>query len=333
MMLGQVLAEQALIWLNTPENIMKEALTYVRIYLMAVLSMILYNMCAGIFRALGDSKTPFLVLAAGGILNVGMDALIIVSLHQGVAGAAVATLISQTFTTVVLLFLLFRREKLWKGKWNVTPEMLFLIIKTGVPLGIQSVILTISNIFVQYYINGFGENAIAAFTVYFKAENFLYLPIMAFGQAMVTFTSQNAGAGKYERIKKAEISCNLVAALIIGGLAALLLCIDRKFTGIFCKDPEVISVACQIIHITFPFYFIYSIMELTGSVVRGLKKTFLSMVIVIVDLCLVRVLILAWTVAYFHSVSIVAMVYPMTWLLAMFSFLLCYRKSELFGSF
>ena len=91
-----------------------------------------------------------------------------------------------------------------------------------------------------------------------------------------------------------------------GGLAALLLCIDRKFTGIFCKDPDVISVACQIIHITFPFYFIYSIMELTGSVVRGLKKIFLSMV---------------------------AMVYPMTWLLAMFSFLLCYRKSELFRSF
>lgn len=86
----------------------------------------------------------------------------------------------------------------------------------------------------------------------------------------------------------------------------MLLCIDRKFTGIFCKDPDVISVACQIIHITFPFYFIYSIMELTGSVVRGLKKTFLSMV---------------------------AMVYPMTWLLAMFSFLLCYRKSELFRSF
>ena len=108
---------------------------------------------------------------------------------------------------------------------------------------------------------------------------------------------------EYARTAIRKIECYQMKHIYPG---ERLLCIDRKFTGIFCKDPDVISVACQIIHITFPFYFIYSIMELTGSVVRGLKKTFLSMV---------------------------AMVYPMTWLLAMFSFLLCYRKSELFRSF
>lgn len=326
MVLGQLLARQALLWLNTPESILAQALVYIKIYLLAIMSMIVYNMCVGIMRAMGDSRTPFVVLAIGGMLNVLLDYLFIVMLPFGVAGAAFATFGSQTFTAVCLLVRIIRKEALLKRSWKPERRMMASIIKTGVPLGIQSMILTLSNLFVQYYINGFGEDAVAAFTVYFRVETFLYLPILAFGQAMVTFTGQNYGAGYYDRIRKGVRSCNLFSALVIAALSALILCFSRPVLGIFCKDPEVVEAARSIILVSFPFYFIYSVMELTGSVVRGLGETMQSMGIVIFALCIVRVLLLGCSVRMFHSVQMVAAVYPVTWLIAMLLFILSYQR-------
>lgn len=326
MILGQLLARQALIWLNTPEDILTQAVIYIKIYLLAVMSMIMYNMCAGIMRAKGDSRTPFVVLAVGGGLNVLLDYLFIVVIPFGIAGVAFATFGSQTFTALCLLICIFRRERLFKKGWKMEMQMMGDIMKTGIPLGIQSMILTLSNLFVQYYINGFGEDAVAAFTVYYRVETFLYLPILAFGQAMVTFTGQNYGARNYERIRRGVRSCNVFSALVIAGLSAVILYFSRSVLRIFCNDPEVLELTRSIILISFPFYFIYSIMELTGSVVRGLGQTMQSMKIVIFALCIVRVLVLGWSVRVFHSIQMVVAVYPVTWLLAMILFILSYHR-------
>lgn len=210
--LGLLLSKQALIWLNTPEVILEHALLYIRIYIFSIPGMILYNMSAGILRAVGDSKTPFYVLAAGGCLNICMDALFIAALRWGVAGAALATMISQSFTAVVLMVRLFVQYGLRKVRWQINRDILRRMLKVGFPLGLQSMLLTLSDLFVQYFINGFGEDTMAAFTVYFKVENLIYLPIMAFGQAMVTFTGQNIGAEKkkgYER-ERCSVICFLL---------------------------------------------------------------------------------------------------------------------------
>ncbi|MCD8013162.1 MAG: MATE family efflux transporter [Lachnospiraceae bacterium] len=329
--LGELLAEWMLRALNTPETILEEALVYIRVYILAILPMILYNMSAGILRALGDSRSPFLVLAAGGILNVFMDAVFIIVLKWGVAGAALATMVSQSFTAVVLTAYLFYREKLWLESWKLSPALLKKIFKVGFPLGIQSMILTLSNIFVQHDINSFGEDAIAAFTVYFKVENLLYLPIVAFGQAMVTFTGQNVGAGKYERIKKGAVSCNLLAALITAGIAAIVLMFGRQILGLFCSEESVITEGLKIISVSFPFYFLYAVQEVTGGVLRGMGKTLQSMAVVIITLCIVRVILLKALVSCFHTIQAVAAVYPVTWGLAAAAFIVCYiyliRKS------
>ena len=145
MIAGQLLASWALRALQTPESILTEALVYIRIYLLAIMSMIIYNMCAGILRAKGDSRTPFVVLAAGGFLNVLMDWMFIALLGWGVAGAAMATVVSQTFTAVYLLVHIFKKEQLLKERWKIERKMSGKIIKIGVPLGIQSMILTLSN--------------------------------------------------------------------------------------------------------------------------------------------------------------------------------------------
>lgn len=329
--IGMALSRQALIWLNTPKNIMPHALVYIRIYLLSIPAMVFYNMASGIIRAMGDSRTPFLVLAIGGFLNVLMDALFIVVFKWGVSGAAFATMVSQSFTAVALLLHLFRQNGLLKKQWAADQKIVSRILATGFPLGMQSMILTLSNLFVQYYINGFGEDAVAAFTVYFKVENLIYLPIMAFGQAMVTFTGQNVGAEKNDRIRKGAVQCNVFSMVVIMCISAVVLILGRPILGMFCKEEEVIAEGLKIIHVSFPFYFIYAILEVTGGIVRGTGKTMQSMAIVIIHLCVVRIFLLGILAEHFHTVQAVAAVYPITWVLAAASFagyyfFLYYRK-------
>lgn len=325
---GLLFSEMALELLNTPENIMKPALVYIRIYLLAVIPMIFYNISSGILRALGDSRTPFQILATGGILNVFLDALFIAMLKWGVAGVAIATLLAQTFTAVIAFQKVLLSENSVKEFSEILfpdSQMLKRILTVGIPLGLQSMIITFSNLAVQYNINGFGEDAVAAFAIYFKAENLIYLPILAFGQAMITFTGQNYGAGLKERIRKGVISCNLLSMGVTAVLSAVVLFFGRQILGVFSDDPAVIEEGLRIIHVSFPFYFLYAILEVTGAVVRGIGKTTQSMFIIICNLCVVRITILSIFTAVFHSIEWVAAVYPITWCLTAVSFVVYYR--------
>lgn len=325
---GLLFSEMALELLNTPENIMEPALVYIRIYLLAVIPMIFYNISSGILRALGDSRTPFQILATGGILNVFLDALFIAMLKWGVAGVAIATLLAQTFTAVIAFQKVLLSENSVKEFSEILfpdSQMLKRILTVGIPLGLQSMIITSSNLAVQYNINGFGEDAVAAFAIYFKAENLIYLPILAFGQAMITFTGQNYGAGLKERIRKGVISCNLLSMGVTAVLSAVVLFFGRQILGVFSDDPAVIEEGLRIIHVSFPFYFLYAILEVTGAVVRGIGKTTQSMFIIICNLCVVRITILSIFTAVFHSIEWVAAVYPITWCLTAVSFVVYYR--------
>ena len=320
--IGVTCSQAVLVKLHTPEAIIPDAVLYVQIYFLSAVPMVLYNMCSGILRAQGDSRTPFHALAAGGIVNVIMDAVFLIVLGWGVAGVAVATLFSQSMTAIFLLVHMLRHKVLTRQRlrWDLLGK----IISVGVPVGIQSMILTLSNVVVQYHINGFGENVIAAFAVYFKAENLLCLPIIAFGQAMVTFTGQNYGAGRYDRIRKGILVCNGISAMVLVVLSWSALAAGKWILGAFCPDQAVIAEGRRIIGVTFPVYFIYSLFEVTGGVVRGIGKSVPSMIIVIVNLCLIRILLLEIVDRTVHSVEAVAALYPVTWLLATVLFVIYY---------
>ena len=320
--MGVTCSQAVPVKLDTPEAIIPDAVLYVQIYFLSAVPMVLYNMCSGILRAQGDSRTPFHALAAGGIVNVIMDAVFLIVLGWGVAGVAVATLFSQSMTAIFLLVHMLRYKVLTRQRlrWDLLGK----IISVGVPVGIQSMILTLSNVVVQYHINGFGENVIAAFAVYFKAENLLCLPIIAFGQAMVTFTGQNYGAGRYDRIRKGILVCNGISAMVLVVLSWSALAAGKWILGAFCPDQAVIAEGLRIIGVTFPVYFIYSLFEVTGGVVRGIGKSVPSMIIVIVNLCLIRILLLEIVDRTVHSVEAVAALYPVTWLLATVSFVIYY---------
>ena len=315
--------------LRTPESVMPQAVTYLRIYMLSVPLLIFYNMVSGGMRAYGDSRTPFLILVVCGLVNVAMDAVFLILIPLGVAGVSIATVISQALSAVLaarsaarpdsLLRLRFRRLRL-------DLPILKEVLSVGLPTGLQTIIITFSNIMVQYFINGFGETAVAAFATYYKVENLIYLPIMAFGQAATTFAGQNTGAGRFRRLRRGTLGATAAGALIVLLIAGLILAFPRTVFTWFMRDQEVVTVALQIALVSFPFYWLALLLEVIGGAVRGMGYAVRSMLIIIANLCVLRVGLLALFSAVFHTIPSLAAVYPISWAGAALCFALVFRR-------
>ncbi|MBR5430023.1 MAG: MATE family efflux transporter [Firmicutes bacterium] len=315
--------------LRTPESVMPQAVTYLRIYMLSVPLLIFYNMVSGGMRAYGDSRTPFLILVVCGLVNVAMDAVFLILIPLGVAGVSIATVISQALSAVLaarsaarpdsLLRLRFRRLRL-------DLPILKEVLSVGLPTGLQTIIITFSNIMVQYFINGFGETAVAAFATYYKVENLIYLPIMAFGQAATTFAGQNTGAGRFRRLRRGTLGATAAGALIVLLIAGLILAFPRTVFTWFMRDQEVVTVALQIALVSFPFYWLSLLLEVIGGAVRGMGYAVRSMLIIIANLCVLRVGLLALFSAVFHTIPSLAAVYPISWAGAALCFALVFRR-------
>ena len=323
MTLGILLAPALLRLLRTPENVIPQAVTYIRIYLLSIPMLIFYNMVSGGMRAYGDSRSPCLGMVVCGLLNVLLDALFIVWIPLGVAGVAIATAITQTLSALLVAFLASRKGnvlRLSARKLGIDFQVLGKVLRIGLPTGIQTVIITFSNVMVQYYINDFGETAVAAFATYYKVENFIYLPIMAFGQASTTFAGQNTGAKQYRRILRGTVTTALIGAAVVGCLVIVFVSFPRTIVGWFMKDGDVVENTLRIALVSFPFYSVYPVLEVTGGALRGMGKAIGSMIVIIANLCVLRISLLAVFSATLHTIQSLAAVYPITWTGAALSF-------------
>ncbi len=320
--LGLCLAPQFLGWLGTPAHLSDMALEYVRIYLLSLLSLIFYNIGSGILRAAGNSRLPMYFLLVGSSANVLFDWLFIMVFGWGVAGVAWATAVSQTLSAALVVASLMRTKAAYQlqiRKIRIETKVLLQIIRIGLPAGIQAMVLTFSNIVVQCFINGLGENEMAAFSVYFRIENFMYLPIMAFGQAMTTFAGQNVGAGKYERVKRGTWVCLGMSVGVTIVISGILLLTGQYLFGIFTPDMQVVEHSWQILLVTAPFYFFYSFIETPAGTIRGTGSSLIPMLTVMVCLCGIRMGLLALWMPVWQGVTGLAAVYPVTWILAALS--------------
>lgn len=316
MVIGYLGAPHFLRWMNTPEEISSTSLSYLRIYFLSFISVITYNMGSGILRAVGDSKSPLLYQLIGGITNVGMDALFLVVFDYGVDGVAWATFFSQTIAAGCVLIHLSMTNGDHHLSWikiRIDKDFFFRILKVGVPVGLQSLVITLSNVFAQYQINSFGVDAIAAFTAYFKVELIIYLPIVAFGQAIPTFSAQNIGAGKFERMKIGTIVCLMMGITLTIATSVTALIFGRQAFGVFNQDSSVIDSGIRIIQTSFPFYFLYVILEVLGGTIRGAGKSTPPMIIILLNICVLRTILLFSIMSFYHDVRGVAMTYPITW--------------------
>lgn len=328
-LIGFFSAEFLLTLMNTPKEIMYDSVLYLKIYFLSMLPMILYNIGAGIIRSTGNSKTPFYILIIGGLTNVLANYIFIVVFKMGVSGVAIATALSQTLTAAIVLTYLFKNKTAIKFKTSelkINFSLLKQILYFGLPAGIQSMLITFSNIIVQYYINGYGGDAVAAYATYFKLENFIWMPIVAIGQASMTFSGQNVGANNYKRVKKGAF----IAILLSGGLsiviATIILSFSHTFMRIFIKNKEIIYLGSQIALTTFPFYWLYSILEVLGSSLRGMGYSIVSMYITIICLCGLRISLLYLISKFNLDFKSVAYVYPMTWFFTASIFIIAFLK-------
>lgn len=202
------------------------------------------------------------------------------------------------------------------------------ILSVGVPAGLQSLVITLSNVFAQYHINTLGTTDIAAFTAYFKVELLLYLPIVAIGQAASTFVGQNVGARDFTRAKRGTRDCMLLGVALTVCTAALLLVFGKYAFWLFNKDAAVIAEGLKIIRVTFPFYWVYVLLEVYGASIRGAGRATPPMVIILSNICVLRTILLFALVPQLQSAQAVAVCYPITWTTTALCMLLYYKKGS-----
>lgn len=329
--IGLVLSPVFLTWMGTPESILPLAVRYLRIYMASMISVVSYNLLSGVLRALGDSRTPMLYQFFGGIINVFADFIFLYVFHMGVEGTAFATLFSQTFAAIGVMIHLYRLKEPYALRIRFSDCSLkeFTdILKVGVPAGVQSIIITLSNIIIQSQINTLGVTSVASFTVYFRVELIIYLPIVALGQAVVSFIGQNYGAGNWERIKKGNRLCIFGGSLITFAACILLIIAMPVILNVFTKDAAVAAQTLEIVKVTFPFYFFYTILECFSSNLRGFGKAFLPMIVTVISFCGFRIIALFALMAKNPSPDKVALSYPISWGIAAAAMAMLYVRNN-----
>ena len=328
--IGICLGGRVMGWMGTPENCMADATTYLRIYFAGSIGTVVYNMGAGILRAMGDSKRPMLFLMVTCILNVVLDLLFVAVLHMGVAGAALATVLSQMISAVLPIVVLLRQkeDRLELRKLRIERSLLGRILRIGIPAGLQFVTFDFSNILIQSGINSFGDITMAAWTAHGKTDALTWMVTGAFGVSITTFVGQNFGAQKYSRIRKGTWTCLAMGVVMVAALDALLLAFRTPILGIYTDNPEVIAVGSMVMLSIMPYEFLFMPIEVFAGTMRGVGNSLMPTLITGSCVCLFRVVWLMTAVRHWHSLKTLTLSYPLSWALAAAVFLVVYFKGN-----
>ncbi len=309
--------------MKTPTEVIEASTIYLRIYFIGMIANLVYNMGAGILRAIGDSKRPLYVLIVSCFVNIFLDIFFVIwmglgkmGINQGVMGVAIATVICQVISAVIVVIILMRSDDSYKlilREIRIDSGMLVRIIRIGFPAGVQTTMYTLSNILIQASINEFGKDATAAWAAYGKIDVLFWMTIGSLGTAVTTFAGQNYGAGKYDRVRSSARQAFIIAASITIPLSTVLYFWGEGFLYIFVNDSNVIQIGIQMIKFLAPFYCLYIGVEVFSGVLRGMGSALLPMLITLSGICLLRV---TWILTVFplhRTIETVEMSYPITW--------------------
>ena len=328
---GIIFSPTILRWIGTPSDVMSSSVLYLRIYFGGILSIMLYNMGSGILRAVGDSKNPLYFLIVSSITNILLDLLFVIVFDMGIAGVGWATLIAQTISAVLTLLLLIKTKQEYKvtlKKIRFHKDKLIEIIRLGLPSGIQNGVVSFSNVIVQSNINAFGSLAMAGCGAYTKIDGFAILPVMSYSMALTTFTGQNMGAKKYDRVKQGARSGIIMSLLTTIAISALLLIFGEQVLSIFSDNPKVISYGLYMMHVLAPFYIFLAISHAFNGIIRGAGITTIPMIVMITCWCGMRMTWILASVPIFHDIGVVFMGWPLTWAASALWLFLYYKKGN-----
>lgn len=313
--LGELAAGPALRALNVPAEVLPYALLYLRIYLLGVPVILLYNFEAAIFRSVGDTRVPLQTLAFSGVLNVLLNLFFVIVLHMTVNGVATATVLSNAISSVLLFVRLRRSDKAIHLEWTalrIDRRSLQKILQIGIPAGIQSAVFSISNIVIQSAINSLGTVVMAASSAAFNIEVVAYDVLNSFSQACTTFVGQNYGAGKLDRCRKTLVLC-LVEDALASGIAILLVLGSGHFLlSLFNRDPEVIALGYTRLMTVFTAYFFSMLYEVMSGYLRGFGISLVPALLTMLGVCGVRILWIATAFPRSRTFQTILLAYPLS---------------------
>ncbi len=313
-----ILTEPVLRIMHTPVDTMQDAILYMRIFFSGSVFMIIYNMGAGILRAVGNSARPLLYLITSCLCNIGLDLLFVTVFSMGVAGVALATVLAQMISSALIIRDLLRTQEIYrltKENLHIRKKMLKLMMGIGLPTGLQASMFGISNLILTVAINGLGTTVVASWAMSGKIDGIYWAISQAFGTALMNFVAQNYGAGKQERIRRGARIGTVVFLIMTVILSVTILMLARHILPVFTKDPAVQETTWKIITYFVPIYVTWTLIEALGGILRGLGDTLIPAIIMAVGICVVRII---WVFTVFRTwptLFSVSMCYPASWLI------------------
>lgn len=316
MILGQFIARPVLLLMGTPEDVIELAVLYLRIYLIGMPFIMLYDFGSSILRSMGDSKRPLYSLIAAGIINTALNLVLVIVFGLGVAGVAIATVISNVVSSGIVIYVLTHEAapiKLDLRKLSISGGELKKILSIGLPAGIQGMMFSIANVCIQSTINSFGSSAIAGSAASLNFEFFAYFLVNAFAQATVTFTSQNYGAGEYGRCRKIFRIAMIFSFISCGALSAVFVAGRGMFLRLYSTDPAVLEFAAQRLLIATTLECLTSVYEISAGAMRGLGHSLLPAIITFIGSCVLRLVWISTACRIVHEFWMLLIIYPISW--------------------
>ena len=316
-------------WMKLEGEILTLASVYLRIYFLGMPAVMVYNFGSAVLRAVGDTRRPLIFMILSGIVNVGLNLLFVIVFDMNVAGVAIATVISQTISALLVILCLI----LEKGNIHFDVKHLYIdknilvkILRIGLPAGFQGTLFSLSNVFIQSSVNSFGDITITGNSSAINIEGFVYVAMNAFHQAVISFVSQNIGAGKKERINKITVIGLLLVSstgLLLGSLANYF---GRELLSIYSRNPAIIEAGLIRIRIICSIYFLCGIMDVIVGALRGLGYSTMPAIVSLLGACVFRLIWLATVFQFdqWHTVQTIYYSYPISWILTFSVHVVCY---------
>ena len=324
---GLVLAKWALWLMGTPSDVIELSTLYMRIYFCGMPFFMLYNYGAAILRAVGDTKRPLVFLIISGVANAGLNMILVIIFHMGVAGVGIGTVISQLISCVLVLRCLYKSEGCYQlrfSKLRIQKVYLRQIFQVGIPAGIQSTVINFSNALLQSSVNSFGSTAMAGYTAANNILGFLYASVNAVTQACMSFTSQNYGVGKYKRMDRVLINCLILSVVISGVLGCGSYAFGTEILKVYTEDPKVIQCGLEILSMTTVTYFLCGIMDLFPGALRGMGRSGVPMILSIIGTVGTRIVWIFMLFPQHRSLKFLFISYPASWLFTIVMQVICF---------
>lgn len=324
---GFLFSRLALEIMGTPDNVIDQSTLYMRIYFLGMPFFMLYNYGAAILRAVGDTKRPLMFLVVAGVTNAVLNMILVIVFHLGVAGVAIATIISQLISCILVLRCLYMTDSSYQLRfYRLCMKKFYLvqIFQVGIPAGVQSTVINISNALLQSSVNSFGSTAMAGYTAANNILGFLYASVNAVTQACMSFTSQNYGVGKYKRMDRVLLDCGIlsfVIALVLG--CGSYMC-GGEILKVYTEDPEVIRCGVEILSITTVPYFLCGIMDLFPGALRGMGHSGVPMILSIIGTVGTRIVWIFWIFPQHRSLYTLFISYPASWFITIVLQVVCF---------